>query len=304
MFSLGSLGVFFILVAIAGGFVLWGLKKVPADPPHKAVLTIWGKRQSVVKDEGWRFFPLYPYWYGFIKVDITKVEEDLDEQLVRTPDFAELGISASYTWRPDTENLIEFLNSGGKNGVNRILTDTIQSRLREWAVSPELGPQNWEKALGAQDDATATLIKEIVGLDSVSPELIKKIRQGNGIGKVPSLGIIMNRLNVREIRLKGELAKAAELKVKEDRERKAEEVELEHIAARIAELRQTIGFTAEEAKELIQTERKKVIKTVSETKLNLSPETREMIEKMVPVLLEVFAPRKEPEKIILWKEVR
>ena len=178
----------------------------------------------------------------------------------------------------------------------------VQSRLRDWAIVPGRFPEDWKEALRAHDNATALLIKEITGLDDVPPEMIKKIRQGNGVEKVESLGIVLNRLNVREIKLKGKLADAAELQAKEERDREAEKVELRHIAERMEELKK-LGLSNEEAKELIQTERGKVTKTISETKLNLSPETRDMIEKVIPETLgRIFTP--EPEKIVLCKVSR
>lgn len=361
-------GIAFFVTAF-GPFFLQGWRRIPAQPPTKGVLTIWGKRQPVVKDEGWRFFPFFPWWHGVILVNVTKVNQDLPEQLVRTPDLAGLEVPVSLTWTPIKEagkdedgkrGMIEFLNSGGEKGVKTILEDIVRERLREWAISSIEGPQAWQEAIAAKEEAAAILLKAICGseLEPIPSEIptpillktwkrrsltewnnyskpqpnkreatdwgkkwqklltqliglsaadqeklwkaleerreqITKARQGNGDFELPQLGITINRLNIGEIKPVGKLAEAAELAVKEEREQAAEIVELDHVRNRMAEL-MTVppkgpGFSAEQALEVIQTERGKVVKTVAETKLNISPETRAMIEKIMPGLLNQFA---------------
>lgn len=155
-----------VWVSLFGSFIVQGLRRIPAQPPHKGILTIWGERQEVVKDEGWHFFPIYPFWHGVVTINVTKVNQDLREQLIRTPDRAELGIPVSLTWMPDKENpqnLIMFLNSGGESGVKSIIEDIVRERLRTWGFSLDEGPQKWQEAMGAQEDAAAILLKTIVG---------------------------------------------------------------------------------------------------------------------------------------------
>lgn len=289
-------GIFFVV----GAFVLQGLRKIPADPPHKAVVTIFGKRVQQVKDEGWRFFPVCPWWYGFILVNVTKVNQDLPMQTVRTPDRAELNIPISLTWTPAYEIwektpegetkrespdlLIQYLNTGGEKGVKTILEDIVHERLREWAFSQEEGPQDWIQAMAAREEAIAILLKAILGEELTpvrapfptsvllkyfaTPQIppneheekrygknwekittdfssntdqkeetrkaveerrtaIRRARQGNGHFACPQLGILINRLNVGEIKPLGELAKAAETEAKEQQERKGEVFEIE-----------------------------------------------------------------------------
>lgn len=350
--SWGAIGLFFLGM---GAFFLQGLRKIPADPPHKAVVTILGERTKAVKNEGWRFFPLFPYLYSYILVRVTKVNHDLPPQLVRTPDLAELEIPISLTWTPvgdelkDENNesvsgLINYLNAGGENGVKEILDDIVRERLREWAMSKIEGPQTWEEALNAREEAVSILVKSIVGdrlepihaeiptaillrfydsqtnnfrerkvpgerderdwpllkkyLDSLTPEkkgkLIEEtakrkknitcIRQGNGNQILPQLGIRLNRLNIDEIKPKGELARSAERMVTEQQEMEGDKIRIKNIIDRIDELKK-LGFSSEQALEVIQTEKGKVTKQISESKWNLSQETRAMIEKIAPDLL-------------------
>lgn len=220
---------FAVWAGLFGGFIIQGLRKIPAQPPNRAILTIWGERRPIIKNEGWRFFPIYPWWRGAVLVNVTKVNQDLQEQTVRTPDLAELSIPVSLTWTPDknsAERLIEFLNSGGESGVKNILQDIVRERLREWAIATTEGPQKWQDAMKAQDEATKILVAEITGIEP-DPDIVRRIRQGNGIEPIPQLGIILNRLNVGEIKPQGQLAKAAESEVKEVQERRGEVFEVE-----------------------------------------------------------------------------
>lgn len=165
-------------ILLMGAFILQGARKIPAQPPNKGILTFLGKRKEVVIDEGWHFFPFFPWLYGVILIDVSKKERDIPAESVRTPDLAELKIPISITWTPSYKNtndgagnivftggddLIEYLNSGGENGVNAILEDIIRERLREWAMSLDEGPQNWKEAIGAKEEAAAILLKAILG---------------------------------------------------------------------------------------------------------------------------------------------
>ena len=350
-----------------GAVILQGLRQIPADPPHKAVVTKWGKRQtilidkggekrevSLVKDEGWRFFPIYPYWYGYIKVNVAKKNPDFEFQIVMTPDMGSIKIPPSITYIPDPENLIEYLNSGGEEGVDDILGDIVSQKLREWAIAEEEGPQTWEEVMKARDEAILLLAKAILGeelpqickapnvpsqvpttfwfkyfygryfdrdphqgpdedskdfsirreewgkwknvikeeikeagedfirkqIDDRQKE-IKRVRQGNGNKKIKHLGIILARLNLGEFKPQGKLAEAAELRAKERREMMAEKFELEHVKQRVEEFK-AVGFSAEQALEIIQTERAKAQKQVQEKKISISPETRLMIKEIMP----------------------
>ena len=342
------IGSVFFLV---GTFFLQGLRKIPADPPHKGLRTILGKRTDKVVEEGWNFFPFFPWWHGYVITDVTKKNMDLEPQKVRTPDEAELAIPVSVTFTPDADSLLEYFNSGGEAGVKTILTDIIKENLREWAIAKDEGPQTYKEAMASQEEATAILLKAILG-DTLKPisssiptpillryfnkpprkptesqekewgetwekvteklkqefpdlndleefkravekrrEEIRDARRGNGKYKKFSLGILLNRLNLGEIKPIGELAKAMELKVTEESQRRAEIVELNHVGERIEALKK-IDFSNEQALEIIQTERGKVTKNISESKWNVSAETRAMIEKVGPeIVAKIFERR-------------
>lgn len=279
---------------VIGAVVLQGLRLVPAQPPTKAVVTNFGERTGEIKNEGWRFFLLYPLVYGYISVDITKKNQDLmPGDFMVSDDMAELEISVSITWQPDVayntttgQNfLLEYLNSGEESGVKNILNDIVTEAIRELMANPREQPFTWEDAVKTQENFVARVATNIMGrnladitLDELR-EIARDLRRGNGSVKIEKLGIILNRLNITKIKPKGELATAAQLEAKEIRERKAEIIELNHVSARIQEFT-AIGFSREQALEIIQTERGKVKKDIKEIKGNLSQETREMVERI------------------------
>lgn len=286
------------LIFLIGGFFLQSLRKIPADPPHKGAITILGERTGKIRDEGWGLFPLYPWWYGYIPVNMEKKNQDLIPREVRTAeDMAEIEVAVSLTWRPDSDigpdgqsYLIEYLNSGGENGIKSILEDVVEEAVREFAADPTRMPNTWEDAVKMRKEFLAEIVISILGKDPTQTsqqeinETTAELRRGNGKMKLETLGIVLNRVNITHIRPKGKLAAAAELEATEKRERKAEVIELNHVAERIDALKK-LDFSNEQALEIIQTERGKVQKNINESKWNVSQETRAMIEKIGPEIV-------------------
>jgi hypothetical protein len=154
-------------LALAYVFVYNALQKIPAKPPHKAILMFWGRRLGVVLDEGWNWIPLCPFLFDFALIKVEKINTDFPAQRVRTPDRAEVSVSESLTWMPGIkekpESYITYLNSGGQAGVEKILRDTIEDRVKTWATSNREGPSTWMEAQGMRDDVHAVLVKSLLG---------------------------------------------------------------------------------------------------------------------------------------------
>jgi regulator of protease activity HflC (stomatin/prohibitin superfamily) len=262
--------------------ILQGIRKIPADPPQVALVTFLGKRIKRVKREGWRFFFGYPYIFSYIPISIQKVNQDFVPQETRTPDNAEIKVPISITWQPNYQkpkDLINFIDSGGSEGVKNILQDIVSERIRQWARSLKEGPQTWEEAQASSAEATQVILETIIG-DQVTAEGMDECRRGNGRFYLHSLGIVINRLNVGQIDSLGAVKEAAEKAAKEEQERKAEIIELEHVKKRI-ELFTEMGYSKEKALEIVQTERGKITKTIAENQFSLPPETREMIKEII-----------------------
>lgn len=326
-FWLGTMFAFLTTIFL----VVTGLKKTPANPPHKSLLTFFGRRTRVVLGEGWNFLPLYPL-FNRILVNVTKKNKEFPPQRVRTPDRAEISVSASVTWEPGIKgcprSYVEYLNSGGEQGVTEILGNIIEDRVKTWAGSNKEGPSSWLEALALRDEAHGVLAKALLGdaLEQVPSDIptttwirffanpqtepnnydvksgwgtkngdvwgwtplerifdnlqnqekillrrgvekriedIKKLRQGGGEFPIEKLGITILRFSLGEIKVEGEVAKAAELEEKERRERDADTLEIDNVSQRILQLRQAHPeLTMEDAIRLVQIERDKATKTI------------------------------------------
>lgn len=360
--------IWFWVTPVFGGLVTYifirrSLRKIKADPPHQGVLVFLGRRLKKLLREGFVWLPFWPIIFDALQVNVVKVNQDLPELILRTPDKGEISAAVSITWTPGmtiegasdkerAEALIQFLNSGEEKRVRSILQDIISDRLRIWAFSAEEGPADWEEAVGAKDDAIAVLVKAILG-DVLAPihstiptsvllkyfssprpgpsryerkrygrknerdehanewekleeelgspsetayqelqnrvgqrrEIIQKLRQGDGYFYKKSLGITLNRFTINTVRPHGKTAEAADAIVTETYQQQADETEIKNVLARIKELMDSLGISAEQALEVVQTERGKVVKSIQEGKFNISTETRAMIEKLFPDLL-------------------
>ncbi len=271
-----------ILIGFVLVFLATSLRRIPADPPQVAVVTFFGKRTRQIKREGYRLFPFYPVVFGAIPINITKVHQDLSPQSVRAHDNAELEVTVATTWTPSEDYAIEYLNNGGEEGVRKVLEDLISQRLREWARSPG---NTWGDILSAKDEATVAVIRDIAGLPAQisaddENQLIGRIRSGNGTQLIPSLGIILNRLNIGTIKPLGGLARAAELSVTETSKMIAEKVKMTALKERTKELEE-LGLSPEASLEIVQLNRGDIQKKINELRGNLSAGTIEAILKIL-----------------------
>jgi len=161
-----------VVVRMSRRFLNDSIREVPADPPHKAILLFLGERTNVVLSEGWRLLPFYGILYDVIVINVTKQNDDLPDQVVKTPDNADLLFRVSITWSAGRQDgtlqeqaraLKAFVQSGGAAGVKKIYLDIVQGRLREWVRAMDEGPTDWPEAVGIKDAATAALVKAILG---------------------------------------------------------------------------------------------------------------------------------------------
>lgn len=283
--------------AAAGTFILSGLKNIPEDPPHRALLTVLGTRRAVKIGEGWRFFPFYPFVTGSVLIKVEAINIDLDQTgsgrhntpVIRSPDWVEIAIPTHLTITPDdsAEGLLRWENNGGEEGVSNILIDITRQELRSWAVKEDANHKTWEDVIRADDVASRRLIQAILGED-VDENEAKEIQRGHGNCKHKKLGFRFNRLNIGDMKILGETAIAAEKMAKEERDREAEKVEMAHAIDMIKKVAAETGLSIEEAKELFQTERSKVVKTIDERRLNISDETRKALKEIAPLLKGIF----------------
>lgn len=269
-----------VFIGILGAFFLQGLRQIPASPPHKGVPTFLGERQRRSLSEGWHVFPIFPYLYGVVSVNVERKNLDLVPENVRTPDRALISVPVSITYTPDEENLIAYLNSGGEEGVNNIIDDVVNEVVREWAMSRDRGPQTWEEALQVHGEALPIVVNALAGRDIdhvLDPGELALMRAGNGALTNTALGFVLNRANITEIQVLGEVAQAAERQAREKQERAGEKLELDHVRKRIRELTLSPpngpGLTPETARRVVQVERGKITETVETKVFGVTPES-------------------------------
>ena len=234
--------------------------------------------KPVIKKEGWRLFWLYPWLYGYVPVEVVKIDQDLKPQDVRTSqDKTEISITTKLTWKPDKENLIQYLDSGGKKNIMDILEDVVAEAVRELATNPAKEPKTWEQAVAMKRIFLAEIVSVILGRNPSSisateiDEIATNLRRGNGNQKIESLGIILDRVNVTEVKPKNpKLADAADESAIEKRQKVAEKIEIQTVKELAAELIAELKIDPKTALEIIQTERKKVTKNIQENKYDIA----------------------------------
>jgi hypothetical protein len=316
-------------------------KKIDNTPPSKGVLAIFGRRLNVELKEGWHFFPIHPFIFSYVAVNVEMVVQDLEPQEVRTPDKTQVAVETSIAWIPgiegEGESLNTYINKGGEIGVRKSLRNGIEDRTRTWAASNDEGPADWEEAQALKGDAHEVLVKAILreslteidspipttawlrffarpqaepsdydiaqgwakkrvtvlpngkkrkrfswkGLDAIFQaytddvkemlerqiekrrEDVRAVREGSAKFPIRSLGITVVKFNVKEVKVEGAVAKAAELEEKEKKERAADEVEIQNVSDRIRQLLADIpNLTVQQAIDIVQTERDKVARTI------------------------------------------
>lgn len=335
---------FFVLILfLIGAFIISSFRKIPVR--HVGQITILSKRQEgQYVEEGWHFLPFYPFFYGVILIDVGKVQFEVVVEKSTTPDKASSRVPVGIVFEPLKDHLVEYINSGGKDGVINQFTGKIKERVREWCSDEEGGPVTWwelnqsrlegvsvlvtklarnsitEIPLFAQDIPTWIwlrffskprpkkfmineeawakddwkLVKNF--LLSLTPaqqasletavakrrEEVLGLMTGTGKIKAEDLGIIIKRLNIEDVDVLGKVAEQAEQAAKEEQERRAEEIELNHVEKQIKKF-VSMGYSMAEAKELVQTERGKVTKNIDEKKVTLSQETGEIVKEVVKI---------------------
>lgn len=343
--------IYFLLVALlllVGSIFLQGLRKIPANPPHKGQKTFLGKRiEGKFYNEGWGFFLGFPYIVGFVLVKVERINLMIVSEKTRTPDRAESKIPIFITIRPIQELLMNYLNSGGEEGVTQQIRGKILERVREWGMGSEEGPTSWVELNQSHLEAVSVLVKQIAGdtlteIPKYAQEVptwiwlryyaqprptkllkneevwgendwqrikevlsmiefnhgqeaieelekavygrrkdIEALRTGGGKVVLHDLGVILERLNLGDIDVLGEVGKHAEGEAKEEQERQTEELELKFVRERIAELLlPPFNYSPAKALDIVQTERGKVVRTIDDKQITFDATTAKIVARI------------------------
>lgn len=147
---------------------------------------------------------------------------------------------------------------------------------KSWAKNEWEKIRNIIKKFNTASGETEERLKEAV---EKRKKEIEAIRAGDGKVIIKNLGIVLELLNVGEINVLGTVAEEAENEAKEEQQRKGEALEIKYVLQRIKQfMKPPFNYSPEQALEIVQTERGKVVKNIQENKFNISPETRQMFE--------------------------
>jgi hypothetical protein len=151
---------------------------IPANPPYKAILSIWGKRLRVLIPEKKAMrFPRWPLNIDYVLVPFKRENFDFEfESIVcssttdegadgtkRAVAGGSVSVKVSLTIGPDgdsAESVIKFLNNGGIDGIRTILKDQVSQSVREIASR-----YDWETFTFMKDPLTVMLLIRIADID-------------------------------------------------------------------------------------------------------------------------------------------
>ena len=234
------------------GFLYAGHEVIPAEIPHRGVLTFLGKRTEVEMDEGLVLF--FPFVESAFLVNIQKRDRDIVVRDVRTQDDAPLDVKVSVAWTPDPDRLRKYLQVGDKNIIS-LMESLVEQEVRiffygvpTWKLSEErivdkqgtkeralLEP--YQVALGMREKLTDLLINgmtaAINGRDALKADITAG---GTGLQDNQGWAIRFQNTYVGPIVLTGPLAEAAARRSTEAAERHGEVFEKETEALAAAEL--------------------------------------------------------------------
>lgn len=177
------LGTYYLIVgpryfaaigAIGALMIAFGFVRVPEDPPHKGILTFWNRRIRVLIPEGTHLLaPYFPFMVGVNPVKVERMNRNFTYEDVRCrantgSDTAAAGaavtVEVAITIEPDADGLhggedvdadriIKYLNSGGEEGVKKILCDIIGEETRVFASD-----YTWEEFVFLKAPLAASLL--------------------------------------------------------------------------------------------------------------------------------------------------
>jgi len=258
-------------------FILISLQKILARPPHVGLIMIWGQRIPKILKEGWHLCAPYPpFMYTFTGILMEKQNVDLNFSGIRCKarnqknkkekqekseisPYAggEISVDVLYAYAPDRQGdkLIDFIDAGGHEGVQKIVKDLIEETVRELG-----GEYSWEEFTFSRKKLRNEALKKLTGKEIKKYEEEADLAK-NGFSDIRGLGIRFWKFNIGNVIEMGKLHEAAEKTAVELQERRGEAVELEFLLQYIEKFKK-LGIPPEEIWDNIQAERGKATKEV------------------------------------------
>ncbi len=163
-------GIGFFMVSVI--FYVRDFVQVPNHPPHILLITRFGKKMWKEKDgkkipvylgEGLGKLRLKRILESGILISTKKEDIDFAPQKLMTPDGGEVIVDFSLSYKPDKNNLSNFINIGEHHGFRDMIQQIKDEKLRTWSSNVHEGPQTWEELKESGDIAIAILVKGICG---------------------------------------------------------------------------------------------------------------------------------------------
>jgi hypothetical protein len=216
--------------------VLWnGFTVIKNNPPQIGIVTKWGERlwktidgepTVVYVEEGWNWLFLRHLMHGIILIDMVKVEINFSQQKLVTPDTATTNVDCALAYIPDRNNIVNYINAGGNEGIKNLVTSIKEEQLRIWAQSPNASPQTWQELEAAGFTASELLVKAITGNQSLSDADLKDVSTGHALIPIKSWGINLVMFNLTKIEPFGPIYDASVSIDREKKERESEQIEV------------------------------------------------------------------------------
>ncbi|TSC90282.1 MAG: hypothetical protein G01um10142_454 [Parcubacteria group bacterium Gr01-1014_2] len=202
--------------------------------------------------EGWNWILPRPIM-GAEAIDVRERPTQVQEFTIISMNGVRLTIKPStIRWR--VENPAQTL-SIEERVIGESLVELVQNTLRD-----EVSHREDDEALRATDE-------------------FRHIIQERADRRAVDWGVDVIEFLIGEISLPREVQEDYEKVRREERQRAAEKVELDHVRERLGELI-VMGYSRERAQEIIQTERGKVKKEIKENQISISPETGQAFERI------------------------
>ncbi|MBI4160128.1 SPFH domain-containing protein [Candidatus Wolfebacteria bacterium] len=238
-------------MAVAFGyFGIAGLINIPVG--FRGVpLLVGGRLKGVILGEGWNWFPPRPFMAAEA-IDIRERSTGVEKFTVLSQNMVRLAVDATVQWRvinPFQSLSVgeEVIDKGMLQLVRQVLRTAVFTIRDEDALAAH---EALKDALSAAADTRA----QHWGVDVVNVF----------IGSIlPDQTVLEDYERVR----------------REERQRDAERIELDHVRERLRELI-ALGYTPERAQEIVQTERGKVKKEINERQIVISSETGAILERI------------------------
>lgn len=207
---------------LCDAFWLQGLRKIPADPPQRAIPMFWGAFIDAdnggisLKKAGWTFFPFCGFLFDYVLFDASQIKFEMDNVEERTPDSGTVSVNLFFTYGIDQQHPVRFIQAGDKEVVETKLSKRADARLREWITSSNEGPLTWTEALQSNGLAMDVLIQKLFPneLPEIPPPIIAAVPETDEISASAFIKYFTGRppLDEKNPREKGIQAKLDELK--------------------------------------------------------------------------------------------